>query len=163
MLRQFTATVYVVHDEKVLLIRHRKLNKWLPPGGHLEDGELPHEAAMREAYEETGLTLSLLLQENLWIDRWNARILPRPYLCLLEEIPSIGSEPTHQHIDMIFVAQVDKGCSLEPCGTELARWFSWEEVACLAPDGDIFVETQETIRCLLRGCSFLENAPVLDN
>ena len=43
VLRHFTVAVFVVHDRRVLLHYHRKLGKWLPPGGHIEANELPDE------------------------------------------------------------------------------------------------------------------------
>ena len=50
-MRHFTVAVFVVHDGCVLLHFHRKLGKWLPPGGHVEDNELPDDAALREAQQ----------------------------------------------------------------------------------------------------------------
>lgn len=41
---------------RALLHRHKRLGRWLQPGGHLDPGELPWEAAARETREETGLT-----------------------------------------------------------------------------------------------------------
>jgi 8-oxo-dGTP pyrophosphatase MutT (NUDIX family) len=47
--------------DAMVVVLHRRLNRWLQPGGHVEPGELPHEAALREVAEETGLTdLSIL-------------------------------------------------------------------------------------------------------
>jgi 8-oxo-dGTP pyrophosphatase MutT (NUDIX family) len=40
----------------VLLHRHKRLGAWLQPGGHIDPGETPAEAAVRETCEETGLT-----------------------------------------------------------------------------------------------------------
>lgn len=40
---------------RVLLHRHKRLGRWLQPGGHLDAGEAPWEAAVRETREETGL------------------------------------------------------------------------------------------------------------
>jgi 8-oxo-dGTP pyrophosphatase MutT (NUDIX family) len=57
--RHFTVAVFVVWEGKVLLHRHRKLGMWLPPGGHIEEGELPDEAAVREVWEETGVRVEL--------------------------------------------------------------------------------------------------------
>lgn len=51
----FTAAGCLIHEGKVLLIKHKKLGIWLNPGGHIDEGELPHEAAEREFYEETGV------------------------------------------------------------------------------------------------------------
>jgi len=56
----FTVAIFVVHDRKILLIHHRKLDKWLPLGGHIELDEDPEQAALREAKEESGLDVELL-------------------------------------------------------------------------------------------------------
>ena len=56
----FTVAIYVVRDGKILLIHHRKLDKWLPLGGHIELDEEPEQAALREAKEESGLDVELL-------------------------------------------------------------------------------------------------------
>ena len=42
----FTASVYIVRDNRVLLHMHKKLNMWLPPGGHIELDEDPNQAAI---------------------------------------------------------------------------------------------------------------------
>ena len=44
--RHFVATVYVVHKGATLLHEHDRLGMWLPPGGHIDRDELPHEAAV---------------------------------------------------------------------------------------------------------------------
>ena len=62
MARHFCASVFIINpdDKKILLIMHRKNNRWTQPGGHIEDDETPEECALREAYEETGLKVRLL-------------------------------------------------------------------------------------------------------
>jgi len=55
MRRAFSVAVYPRHQGRVLLIAHRRLGIWLPPGGELQEGETPLEAAARELREETGL------------------------------------------------------------------------------------------------------------
>ncbi|RLS89050.1 MAG: NUDIX domain-containing protein, partial [Planctomycetota bacterium] len=53
----FTVAVFVVHEKKVLVIHHKKLDKWLPLGGHIELDEDPEQAALRETLEESGLAV----------------------------------------------------------------------------------------------------------
>lgn len=56
---------YVVHKNKVLLIHHKKLNLWLPVGGHIEKDETPDAAMLREAKEEIGIDIELLNKSEL--------------------------------------------------------------------------------------------------
>lgn len=43
----------------ILLLRHRHGGHWAFPKGHVEGAETEHETALREVFEETGLTISL--------------------------------------------------------------------------------------------------------
>jgi 8-oxo-dGTP diphosphatase len=53
------ATVICRHEEEILFVRKRNA-KWNLPGGRVEKGETPLQAAMREMAEETGLTFDQL-------------------------------------------------------------------------------------------------------
>lgn len=146
MERQFTATVYILDLDKVLLIYHKKLSKWLPPGGHVEANETPPEAARREALEETGYQIRLIQDEHIWIDRWNAKSMERPILTLLEEIPEHKGTAAHQHMDMVYAAvPLSQGSCDE---TQQCRWFTLAEILALESDIDIFAETKEVIAML---------------
>lgn len=151
--RQFTASVYIIENESVLLINHKKLKKWLPPGGHLDPNETPPEAAKREALEETGLSIEFIRQENIWITQSNASSFERPFMCLIEEIPETPLQASHQHIDFIYLAKPIEGalvCNHQE--TEGVRWFTLDEIEKMTSDVDIFEETKQTIRHLL--CQF---------
>ena len=50
-----TASSFVVSSRGVILHRHRRLGIWVQPGGHVDRGERPEDAALRETIEETGL------------------------------------------------------------------------------------------------------------
>ena len=147
MIRHFTTSVYLISEEKVLLLFHPKLKKWLPPGGHLEPNESPPEAARREVLEETGLEFEFILQENIWVERWNASSFVRPYLCLIENIPEYGKNPAHQHLDLIYLGRV-KG-NKKPQSADPIAFFSLDEVKALTSDLEIFAETQEVIGSIL--------------
>jgi 8-oxo-dGTP pyrophosphatase MutT (NUDIX family) len=54
-----TGSAIVVGERGVILLKHRRLGIWVQPGGHLDEGEWPWEAARREAAEETGLAVEL--------------------------------------------------------------------------------------------------------
>lgn len=55
MERHYCASVFVIYENKLLLMLNGKLEKWLQPGGHIEGLELPHVSARRECFEETGI------------------------------------------------------------------------------------------------------------
>jgi 8-oxo-dGTP pyrophosphatase MutT (NUDIX family) len=94
----FTVAVFVVWEGKVLLHRHRKLEMWLPPGGHIEKDELPDDAAVREVREETGVRVELVGERR---EDVTGPVQPhRPAGVQLENI-----EPGHQHIDLIYFAK----------------------------------------------------------
>lgn len=46
--------IYAIYKGKIVMVKHKKRNTWEIPGGHIEKGETPEEAAKRELYEETG-------------------------------------------------------------------------------------------------------------
>lgn len=56
----FTVEVFIVYKNKLLLRMHDKHNIWLSVGGHIELGENPIEAAIREVKEEVGLEIELI-------------------------------------------------------------------------------------------------------
>jgi len=77
MKRNFTVATFVVTEQKVLLLYHRKLRKWLPPGGHIEPNELPDEAAVREVKEETGIDVELIGERALPIETPRQLVIPQ--------------------------------------------------------------------------------------
>ena len=75
--RTYTTAVFVVCAGRVLLLRHRRYGKWLPPGGHLRPHELPDEGACREVREETGLDVVLVGPRGLPVEQPRQLVLPR--------------------------------------------------------------------------------------
>ena len=99
----FTVAIFVVQGGKVLLIHHRKLNKWLPLGGHIELDEDPEQAALREAEEESGLQVQLI-GERPPTTGAGTRALIAPRFLDIHYITA-----THEHIGMIYWARPKKG------------------------------------------------------
>lgn len=133
LVREFTVAVFVVHRGRVLLHRHRKLGMWLPPGGHIEPGELPDEAAVREVLEETGVRARLVGERALDVDY--PLQLTRPAGIQLEDI-----EPGHQHIDLVYFAvPFEDGWHVSTASAERdsAGWYEPSALAELGANGEI--------------------------
>lgn len=113
--RDFTVAVIVVHEGRVLLHFHKKLGRWLPPGGHIESNELPDEAALREVQEETGVRAQLVCENLVDIDLpGQPRQLCRPLGVQLATI-----RPGHEHIDLVYLAVGNPAEAIDGVG-----WFS---------------------------------------
>ena len=65
----------------------------------MDANEMASDAAVREVFEETGLHVALLLQEEITISAPGAKSIPRPYACFLQDIPAHGTTAAHQHIE----------------------------------------------------------------
>lgn len=133
LVREFTVAVFVVHEDRVLLLLHPKLGRWLPPGGHLEPNELPDEAAVREVEEETGVRVRLVGGRGLPIDQPRQLVLPVGI-----QLEDIG--PGHQHIDLVYFAVPLAGrqhVSGDFAARVGAAWFGPDELGVLGADQEI--------------------------
>jgi 8-oxo-dGTP pyrophosphatase MutT (NUDIX family) len=92
----FTASCYIVDDEsRLLLHHHRRLDRWLQMGGHVEGDEDPSAAALREGVEESGLG--------------DLQLTPRGILDLdVHRIPAGRGEPDHDHFDVRYLARTSR-------------------------------------------------------
>jgi len=127
--RDFVATAYVVKDAKTLLILHKKLGLWLPPGGHIEQDELPCDAVIREVEEETGLKIKLFGNSTPVYDAGKPELKDVEMLAMPNHIQLEHIEPGHQHIDLVYIAKVIGG--EENHRQEEAddmKWFSNEDL-----------------------------------
>jgi len=106
-----TASAIVVGPRGVILHRHRRLGRWLQPGGHINPGESPAEAALRESEEETGLSLR--------------HPSSGPVLVHLDVHTGASG---HTHLDLRYLLTgSDEDPDPPPWESPQVRWFSWEE------------------------------------
>lgn len=123
MEKHFCVTNYIIDMTKgeFLLIKHKKLGKWLPPGGHLEANEAPEDAAIRETFEETGLQVKI---EGKRYPTQSDFIVP--FAIQKNEIT-----PEHIHMDFVYLSKVSKDeaqliQNLEE--TDDIQWFSIDSI-----------------------------------
>lgn len=130
--RHFTVAVFVVSERRVLLHRHVKLGMWLPPGGHIEPGELPDDAAVREVQEETGVDIRLIGDRGLTIDY--PLQLVQPAGIQLEDIAA-----GHQHIDLVYFAEPVKGSDIDPIHAHSvqAGWYALDELENIGVNDEV--------------------------
>lgn len=114
--------VYDRKEKKFLLVYHKKLKKWLQPGGHIEPDEDPEEAVLREVFEETGLRINLFGKRY---PRETDFILP---LAVQKDI----IEPGHQHIVFIYAGEPTAGSrqiKVNSIEVNDVKWFTLEEIS----------------------------------
>ena len=148
MRRHFTATGLLVHEHRVALHWHPKLQAWLPPGGHIKDDEDPVQAVLREIQEETGLDAEVVSAQPLFKLDYPAQV-PPPIVILVEDIHD-SNEGYHQHIDMIYACR-----PVGPPGplNDGWTWASEDQLAGIAPlkHGGVFsASPPEDVRVLAR-------------
>lgn len=134
-----TGSALVVSSDgsKVLLLLHRKLNKWLQLGGHSDGNPDPMAVAKREAHEESGLAELYPFPwhrsfENLSICQQIPDYETLPFDLDIHEIPARKSEAAHLHFDVRFLFQAGASHDLIP--NEEAkdlRWLSLDEAVQL--------------------------------
>jgi len=141
--RHFNVTVYVLSREtkKFLLIKHKKIGKWLAPGGHVEPNEAPDCAALRETKEETGLDVELIGER---LPRKTDLI--RPFGIQLNVI----KPGEHEHMDLIYLGIPDPKQKeiINNEETDGIGWFSLEEIS--DPKFDTFEDTRQWCEYFLK-------------
>lgn len=103
MSRHFTATGFVVQGDRTLLHWHKRLQQWMPPGGHIEPDENPVQAVLREIREETGAVAEVIPSAATLPFPYPDQ-LPPPYTILVEDSAEPGDP--HQHIDLIYFCRL---------------------------------------------------------
>lgn len=117
-----TGSAIVVGERGVVLLKHKHLGLWLQPGGHVDPGESPWEAALREAREETGLDGSFA---DVAVDG-----IPR-----LVHVDVHPGGRGHTHLDLRYL--VDGGSddpAPPPDESQEIGWFDWPAAVERASD-----------------------------
>ncbi len=114
------ASAWILNHEEThaLLFHHKKLNRWIQIGGHIEEGDADFfSAALREITEETGLT-RVVFERNIFdID--------------VHVYPNRGEEPEHIHYDLRILARAEAGAELQVQEAE-GKGLEWVEISKIA-------------------------------
>jgi len=114
--RHMTASAVVAGPRGTVLHRHKRLHQWMQPGGHIDPGEAPWGAALRESQEETGLALS------------HPAGGPR-----LIHVDVHNAANGHEHFDLRYLLLAgDEDPKPPPGESPEVRWVPWEEAGTLA-------------------------------
>jgi 8-oxo-dGTP pyrophosphatase MutT (NUDIX family) len=114
--------------EHLLLLWHKKLERWLQPGGHCEPGvdDTLVDAALRELEEETGVQPAQVEQ-----------LLSGPFDVDVHEIPARGTEAAHLHYDLRYLFRESQDSGLEIVfDREESGGYAWRRVAELCREED---------------------------
>jgi 8-oxo-dGTP pyrophosphatase MutT (NUDIX family) len=128
-----TASGFVLSTDrtKVLLIHHRRLDRWMQPGGHIDPGDIdPMAAARREISEETGVAA---------IEPLGSGLLGLAH----HPIPPRSDEPAHRHFDLKFAfVAIDE--TLHPSDeVHAAAWVGLDDIGRFGADDETRHEVQK--------------------
>ncbi|MBW2978322.1 NUDIX hydrolase [Candidatus Woesearchaeota archaeon] len=93
---------FLIHNNKVLLIHHKKLDVWLPCGGHIDKGETPDNALKREFKEELNLDIRILNRNNIPMDGNIIKQLAVPFYV---NVHQISKTEDHDHCCLYYLCQ----------------------------------------------------------
>lgn len=111
-----TGSAVVAGRRGTVLHLHKRLHRWLQPGGHLQPGESPADAACRESYEETGLDVA------------HTGTGPR-----LIHVDVHAAPRGHEHLDLRYLLLAEDAEPVPAPGeSPEAQWFSWDEAIGVA-------------------------------
>jgi 8-oxo-dGTP pyrophosphatase MutT (NUDIX family) len=114
-----TGSAIVVGRRGVVLHRHRVLGIWVQPGGHIDPGEAPWEAALRETMEETGLVAE--------------HPGGGPALVHVDVHPGPRG---HTHLDLRYLLDGGDADPAPPPGeSQEVGWFTWDEALAISEPG----------------------------
>ena len=123
----FTASGFVLSPDgrSLLMVHHRRLDRWLQPGGHIDPtGEQVVEASMREIEEETGIGNLVLAGDGIFdID--------------VHRVPARKGEPAHYHFDVRFLFHTADADVVAADEVHDAAWVALGDVAGITEDESV--------------------------
>ena len=117
-----TVSACIIFDGKILLMHHKKLDKWLFPGGHIDPNETPDGAILREVKEETGLNLIFVNFSELSKSPEEIEKLAIPFHANLHNVGD------HDHYCSYYLGNVDNPNLVKNHESKDLKWFDIEEV-----------------------------------
>lgn len=138
-----TVNAWTLFEGKVFLVLHKKLGIWLAPGGHVEENELPHQAAEREFFEESGMRGQVVSFGGLQEKIGGSEYLPIPFYCNLHEINKPrGNSFCEQHYSWGYFIQIHSknGVEITDDGVVDSGWFTLAQIQSLHTYPDIRAE-----------------------
>ena len=116
---------YIYDKNKVLLIHHRKLDMWLPVGGHINENETPDDALLREIKEEVGLEVEIINNNKFSMEGGAKKNLAIPFNI------NLHSAGDHDHCCFFYVCKAINAGKLKINKNELKdySWFSKEDLS----------------------------------
>jgi 8-oxo-dGTP pyrophosphatase MutT (NUDIX family) len=110
-----TGSAIVVGARGTVLHWHKRAGGWMQPGGHVDAGETPWQAALRETHEETGLPV--------------CHPGSGPRLVHLD----VHAAGPHIHLDLRYLLHSDDAEPCPPPGeSQLVRWFTVADALAVA-------------------------------
>ncbi len=122
-----TASAWLLHPHQplVLLTHHRKLRRWLQPGGHADGDTDVVAVALREAREESGIDDIQPIHATIFdVD--------------VHTIPARADEPAHDHFDVRFLLRVTSDPAFAVSAESLdLGWFTATQLLELETDASV--------------------------
>lgn len=162
-----TAAGLVIKEQQILLVKHTKLGIWLAPGGHVDEHELPHVAALREVKEETGIDAQIhsaismppgsdsqylptpLLSNLHWVSKENYEARSQSSNTLIAHATSVWPRGCEQHLVWLYLMSplnVDQTVVMNERESTHIDWFSSAQLSSLDTTEDVRTELQYALQ-----------------